>query len=449
MSKLAARYKMSAAPSCTVIASFNFRAKSRRTAATTATIIGTKSPITSASKHARSRSPPLVPWAKIRNRIDTEMVQFPPDVGPLMKVICARDGRVVDAWIQENVYNNSDAKNEDGQVPECKYVGFDAEWTPESAISLLQIAASSGCLLIQMEHLDYIPDSLQRLMFDKNILKVGVAVWDDLLLVRQHRGILSRGFYDLGHLAAHVVQSPQQLGMKAIGNLLNVQLKKSKWIQCGNWAAKLLSRSQIQYAAIDAIASREFFLEMVRMEAMKHPGRCALSYFTELTIARIREEFRESPRIGMKKLSVRARVCDASFNEFLALTRDLDPCDERLSWFTDMEDKPEAKLYTLCCVYNFPLPHYTVTEASGGFRSSVLVGNDEMGTGFGSSKKRASRAAAMAAMKRLRPLLVDSHALSDKVQDFSVAPWHPLDMPAMASVRHAGETSSHVSSVAQ
>ena len=88
----------------------------------------------------------------------------------------------IDQWIESNLYP-------DGKKAEDS-IGLDIEWKPNfskggtNKASLLQLATSDSVLLVQLLQLQRIPASLRDLLSSQTILKVGVAVFDDLKKLR-------------------------------------------------------------------------------------------------------------------------------------------------------------------------------------------------------------------------------------------------------------------------
>ncbi len=139
-------------------------------------------------------------------------------------------------------------------IKRAKILGFDTETRPifKKGIthlpSLLQLASDELVCLFQLNLLPF-DVQLANVLEDLNIIKVGVAIRDDLNALTKLHLFKPQNFIDLAKLAT-------QKGVKAQGlrtltaNLLGYRI--SKRAQCSNWASNNLSHAQIKYAATDA-----------------------------------------------------------------------------------------------------------------------------------------------------------------------------------------------------
>ncbi|KAK0161502.1 hypothetical protein PV327_009965 [Microctonus hyperodae] len=135
-------------------------------------------------------------------------------------------------------------------------LGFDCEWVNEGPVSLLQLATHNGiCVLFRLGKIGYIPQTLQELLANEFILKVGVAPYEDGKKLTNDYGCAVVGTLDLRILA-------ERLGMPVRNSLaalclqyLGVEMDKILEVRCGNWDADSLTNEQIEYAAYDAVAS--------------------------------------------------------------------------------------------------------------------------------------------------------------------------------------------------
>ncbi|KAK8818618.1 hypothetical protein WA538_003929, partial [Blastocystis sp. DL] len=149
-------------------------------------------------------------------------------------------------------------------------IGFDAEWTRNTPLSIVQLSFESVNIIIQVEQMDVLPPpSLNAMMKDENILKSGVGIRDDIrkllkyMVVDEVNGVVD--ITDAAHLMGHkdLRTSLQYMTEK----YLHVTLNKDPAIRCGNWDAKELSDAQIHYAACDSYYSRAVFLYFYRLYA--------------------------------------------------------------------------------------------------------------------------------------------------------------------------------------
>lgn len=154
-----------------------------------------------------------------------------------------------------------------------KVLGFDTETRPaftkgESyAPSLVQLAASDGVYLFQLKHLTkYGP--IADLLADKAVVKVGIAVDDDIRKLGGLFPLKPAGFVELALLASRV--GIKNAGLRGLAALL-FGFRISKQTRCSRWDASALDRAQIVYAATDAWVCREIYFALLGMPRAKRP----------------------------------------------------------------------------------------------------------------------------------------------------------------------------------
>lgn len=142
-------------------------------------------------------------------------------------------------------------------------VGFDTETRPafakgESHPPCLAQAATAGAVyLFQLRQLDVFP-VLAELLAQPRIVKVGVALANDLRPLKLLFPFVEQNVLDLGVIARRC--SLSQTGLRNLaGIFLGIRIPKGA--RTSNWAAPRLSAAQITYAATDAWACRELFLQ--------------------------------------------------------------------------------------------------------------------------------------------------------------------------------------------
>lgn len=146
-------------------------------------------------------------------------------------------------------------------------LGFDTETRPafrkgESyRPALLQLGGDASTYLFQLLQLDNL-DPLLALLSDETVLKVGVALHDDVRKLQEHQPFEARGFVDVTTLTKDT--GVQHTGLR---NLVAIFLgfRISKNAQVSNWAREELTQAQIVYAATDAWVSRELYLRLVEL----------------------------------------------------------------------------------------------------------------------------------------------------------------------------------------
>lgn len=146
---------------------------------------------------------------------------------------------------------------------EYKVLGIDCEWVTVGGrrrpVALLQLASHKGlCALIRLCELQGIPKDLRELLEDEEILKVGVAPFDDAGNLCHDFGVGVASTFDLRYLAIMTNYKPESLA-KLSKHVLNVELDKNWRIRCSDWEARNLTEKQIDYAANDALVAVEIF----------------------------------------------------------------------------------------------------------------------------------------------------------------------------------------------
>jgi ribonuclease D len=144
-------------------------------------------------------------------------------------------------------------------------IGFDTETRPsftrgkQYQVALLQLATSEEAFLIRVNQIG-MPQLFQEILEDKNIVKVGAAVLDDLRALRKIcMGFMPDAFFDLN-------EELRKIGFLNVGvrNLsamvLNMRISKSE--QVSNWEAPILTEKQMLYAATDAWACLEIYKKL-------------------------------------------------------------------------------------------------------------------------------------------------------------------------------------------
>lgn len=141
--------------------------------------------------------------------------------------------------------------------------GFDTETRPafrkgESyAPSLLQLATARAVYLFPLRPPLF--DALAGVLSSPVLVKAGVSVADDLRGLKKLFAFEEQSVVDLGVAARR--SGLQQSGVRNLAALL-LGFRIPKGAKTTNWAAPRLSAAQIQYAATDAWACRELYLEL-------------------------------------------------------------------------------------------------------------------------------------------------------------------------------------------
>jgi ribonuclease D len=150
------------------------------------------------------------------------------------------------------------------EISRCKILGFDTETRPSfkkgtrHKVSLLQLADDHDAWLFRLNMLG-LPPELTALLSSPGIVKVGVAVHDDIKALRHLTPFEPGGFVDLQNVVAD--HGIKQLGLKRLSAIiLGFSISKSQ--QTSNWEAPGLTQPQQVYAATDAWVCRRIYLQL-------------------------------------------------------------------------------------------------------------------------------------------------------------------------------------------
>lgn len=147
-----------------------------------------------------------------------------------------------------------------------KILGFDTETKPSfkkgknNKVALLQLSTSRNAYLFRI-NLIGLPKSIVNILNNDNILKVGVAIKDDIKALRQFKNFSSKGFIELQTFVKNY--NIENFGLKKLcGIVLNFRISKSQ--QLSNWEENNLSEAQKKYAATDAWTSLEIYKKLIK-----------------------------------------------------------------------------------------------------------------------------------------------------------------------------------------
>lgn len=165
------------------------------------------------------------------------------------------------------VEDEKTAKKAVKELSREKVLGFDTETRPcfrkgaGYMVSLVQLCGRKCAYLFRLDYCGGVP-VLFPLFENPNILKVGVAVKDDVHHLKIRAPFDDAGFVDASRYtrAARI----ENTGLRALtAHFLGGRISKAA--QVSNWAARELSPQQIVYAATDAWTSRELFLKLQKL----------------------------------------------------------------------------------------------------------------------------------------------------------------------------------------
>lgn len=176
-------------------------------------------------------------------------------------------------------------------------LGFDCEWTNEGPVSLLQLATFNGvCGLFRINKIGYIPENLKELLASKQILKVGVASYEDGQKIISDYGCNVCGTLDLRTLAQRTsLPCPKSLAAMCL-QYLCLEMDKLIEVRCGDWNADTLTDEQVAYAACDAIASVLIYDQIVqRMKEKYSLWQKLIDYIKSLCNKNLNTQFHNLP----------------------------------------------------------------------------------------------------------------------------------------------------------
>jgi hypothetical protein len=215
-------------------------------------------------------------------------------------------------------------------------LGFDTESPPNSGISLLQLSSSQSALLVQLRSPQFmaagvLPEELRHVLWDPAVFKVGQVIHPEARQLwnlyrfapaNESKAMKSTSsvsgpfssMVDTQHLAGRLnarnripdplspgseIDGPVIIGLKALVRLhLGMEMTKSKSIQCSDWGLSTLSAQQVEYAALDAWASRAVFVRMSEKLASLNDLDLQKGY-----VAAIRSLAIGADKIGLEKLA--------------------------------------------------------------------------------------------------------------------------------------------------
>ncbi len=147
------------------------------------------------------------------------------------------------------------------EIRKCKLLGFDTETRPsfkkgrKNRLALLQLATAQRAYLFRCNEIG-LPGSIVDILEDPDILKVGVAIRDDIRGLQKFIAFEPRGFVELqDYVSQYGIENNGLRGIAAI--VLNIKISKSQ--QLSNWENNRLTDAQVIYAATDAWACHEIY----------------------------------------------------------------------------------------------------------------------------------------------------------------------------------------------
>lgn len=152
------------------------------------------------------------------------------------------------------------------EIEKHKVVGFDTETRPSFKrgqvykVALLQLAIPNKVFLIRI-HETGLPQEIVSIFQNNSIMKVGVAIRDDIKALQKINRFTPASFIELSTMARASGLEVESV-KKLAGLLLGFRISKSA--QTSNWEAPTLTEKQLEYAATDAWVCLEIYQYLKR-----------------------------------------------------------------------------------------------------------------------------------------------------------------------------------------
>lgn len=161
------------------------------------------------------------------------------------------DGRII------VIQSKEEAKKAIDYLSEYSIVGIDTESKPsfkkggKNKISLLQISTSDCCFLFRLNIIGITSDIISFFENEK-ILKVGLSLKDDFMMLHKLSSFSPIGFIDIQDIIENYGIGEKSL-QKIFAILFSKKISKSQ--RLSNWEADVLTDAQKRYASTDAWAT--------------------------------------------------------------------------------------------------------------------------------------------------------------------------------------------------
>lgn len=151
------------------------------------------------------------------------------------------------------------------ELRRSKIVGIDTETKPSFTrgthhkVSLVQISTLNHCFLFRLNKIDF-PAALAEFLSDKNIKKIGLSLRDDFNGLNKHHVFIPGNAIDIQTIAQSY--GIMELSLQKIYAILFGK-KISKSQRLTNWESPELTEQQQRYAATDAWASLQIYMQLM------------------------------------------------------------------------------------------------------------------------------------------------------------------------------------------
>jgi len=164
-------------------------------------------------------------------------------------------------------------KNNFPRLLNSAVLGFDTETRPSfhkgrnNKVSLIQLATADLACLFRINKIG-IPPELAELLADPEIIKAGVAIHDDIRVLKRIKRFEPEGFVDLQKLVREF--GIQSSGLKKLSAII-LGFRISKRQQVTDWEAAQLSEAQQVYAATDAWVCHQIYTKLIHDGVRTNP----------------------------------------------------------------------------------------------------------------------------------------------------------------------------------
>lgn len=181
------------------------------------------------------------------------------------------------------IQNDTEAEKAIHFLKTQSLVGIDSETRPSfkkgqtHKVALLQVASQDCCFLFRLNMIGLTPALIDFLQ-DSNILKVGLSLRDDFMMLRKRGSFNEEGCIELQeYVRAFGIQDKSLQKIYAL--LFKHRISKSQ--QLTNWEADVLTDGQKQYAATDAWACLKIYN---LLQELKQTGNFEIAPLPEVVI---------------------------------------------------------------------------------------------------------------------------------------------------------------------
>jgi ribonuclease D len=164
--------------------------------------------------------------------------------------------------------NKEDFKKHFPYIQIQEILGFDTETRPSfkkgvrNNISLIQLSANGKAFLFRIHKLG-MPEELLKVLNDEKVIKVGLAIKDDIRGLQRVESFKPKGFIDLQDYVKYF--QIENFGLRKLAGLV-LDMRISKAQRLTNWEVTELTEKQQRYAATDAWVTLEIYKRLKLIE---------------------------------------------------------------------------------------------------------------------------------------------------------------------------------------